>query len=183
MARPWSVSPKLRVWSGIVLALIGTWKAQPHWPFILLGTVALFFGEGWRVWASGYLDKGVRLTVEGPYRWHRHPLYWGTFWIAVGMALLVHRPWFYLLTPLYYAVVYIPAMRAEEQWLYRRFGTAYAAYCRQVPRWWPKRPAASDRSSDRTTWQWTRVRSHREHRTVCALAVWVLYFWIRWRIP
>ncbi len=182
MAHVRPIPAKWRVWSGIALALVGTWKAQPRWPLILLGTLAICFGEGWRVWASGYLDKGIRLTVEGPYGWHRHPLYWGTFWIAVGLALLVHRPWFYVVTALYYAGIYIPTMRAEEHLLHRRFGTAYADYCRRVPRWWPRPSGAYTPPACRTSWQWTRVRAHREQRTVWTLAVWVAYFWIRWSV-
>lgn len=81
-----------------------------------------------------------RLTVGGPYRYVRNPLYLAIVMAVTGQALLFSRP-----VLLAYAAVLLAAFIAfvrfyEEPSLVRRFGADYEAYRKQVPGWWPRRP-------------------------------------------
>ncbi|MGA7172512.1 MAG: isoprenylcysteine carboxylmethyltransferase family protein [Candidatus Dormiibacterota bacterium] len=80
------------------------------------------------------------LTVGGPYRYVRNPLYLA--WVAaiVGQAVLLGKP-----VLLIYAAGVATATVAfvhwvEEPTLAKRFGAQYEAYRKQVPGWWPRLP-------------------------------------------
>ncbi|MGP8249697.1 MAG: methyltransferase family protein [Candidatus Dormibacteria bacterium] len=81
-----------------------------------------------------------RLTVGGPYRYVRNPLYLAWVAVIVGQALLLSRP-----VLLIYAAGVVVAAAAfvhwvEEPTLAKRFGAEYEAYRQQVPGWWPRFP-------------------------------------------
>ena len=110
----------------------------------LLGLGLVFFIASLRRFASegqGTLapwDPPRALVVCGPYRYVRNPMISGVVWVLFGESLLLrslpHAAWaaFFLALNL----VYIPLI--EEPQLERRFGAAYAEYCRNVPRVWPR---------------------------------------------
>ena len=83
-------------------------------------------------------DPPRRLVVRGPYTHVRNPMYLGAGLALAGAAL------FYESAALWaYAAGFLLLMHAfvtvyEEPTLRRTFGEDYAAYCRQVRRWWPK---------------------------------------------
>jgi protein-S-isoprenylcysteine O-methyltransferase Ste14 len=175
------IPPAVRVWSGIGLAVVGLAVARPTGLGLLIGTACVGYGLLWRIWASGYIEKGTAVTTAGPYRLHRHPLYWGTFWLGVGWAAMVGWLWFWAVFLGYYAVVYGWTVRQEEADLRERFGTAYASYAARTPRWLPLRRSV-ERAGPSASWSWARVRAHREHRTVLAVLVGTLLFWLRWKL-
>jgi Phospholipid methyltransferase len=79
-----------------------------------------------------------QLTVGGPYRYVRNPLYLAIVVVVTGQALLLSRP-----VLLIYAAVFLAAFAAFVHWyeepsLARRFGAQYEAYRKQVPAWWPR---------------------------------------------
>jgi protein-S-isoprenylcysteine O-methyltransferase Ste14 len=81
-----------------------------------------------------------QLTVGGPYRYVRNPLYLAWVMAIAGQALLLSRP-----VLLFYAAGILIASAAfvhwyEEPTLARRFGEQYEAYRKQVPGWWPRWP-------------------------------------------
>lgn len=81
-----------------------------------------------------------QLTVGGPYRYVRNPLYLAWVTAITGQALLLSRP----VLLIYAAAVLIAAAAFvhwyEEPTLARRFGEQYEAYRKQVPGWWPRLP-------------------------------------------
>lgn len=94
------------------------------------------------------IDPPRRLVIRGPYRWARNPMYVGVLAILLAEALLFASP----VLAAYAAAVAIAfhafVVLYEEPSLGRRFGDAYADYCRAVPRWIPRprRPALGVRS-------------------------------------
>ena len=81
-----------------------------------------------------------QLSVGGPYRYVRNPLYLAWVMAIAGQALLLSRP-----VLLFYAAGILIASAAfvhwyEEPTLARRFGEQYEAYRKQVPGWWPRWP-------------------------------------------
>ncbi|HUT86260.1 MAG TPA: methyltransferase, partial [Elusimicrobiales bacterium] len=76
---------KITQMATLVLLLI----AKPFsWKLFIAGLVIISLGEAIRLWASGYLKKDKELAVTGPYRIVRHPLYVGSFLIALGFTLI-----------------------------------------------------------------------------------------------
>jgi len=81
-----------------------------------------------------------QLTVGGPYRYLRNPLYLAIALAVTGQGLLLSRP-----VLLVYAAVLLVAFVAFVHWyeepsLARRFGDQYQTYRKQVPGWWPRLP-------------------------------------------
>jgi protein-S-isoprenylcysteine O-methyltransferase Ste14 len=83
-------------------------------------------------------DPPRRMVVRGPYRHVRNPMISGVIFVLFGEALLL-RSWPHALWAAAFLginLVYIPLV--EEPQLRRRFGDAYAEYCRRVPRFVPR---------------------------------------------
>ena len=87
-------------------------------------------GQNRQVWANALVEDGV-------FRHCRNPLYLANLLLILGLAI-VHNGWaMYLVGVPFFLVAYFCVVRAEEHYLLGRFGEAYAAYCRRVPRWLP----------------------------------------------
>jgi len=128
----------------VVLVLFSDPWREPIYPIGLimrvLGWVSFLAGASLRVWSTLYLGgrKRTALVVEGPYSICRNPLYAATFMLALSAGLLLQSAIVVgasLVVLLGYARLTVPA---EERILQRRFGSAYEAYCRAVPRFLPR---------------------------------------------
>jgi protein-S-isoprenylcysteine O-methyltransferase Ste14 len=76
-------------------------------------------------------------VLAGPYLRARNPLYAGLV-LALAGAALAAASWMLALAALVGgAGAHLWVVRVEEPRLAARFGTAYAAYRRRVPRWVP----------------------------------------------
>ena len=179
--RSWT---RLRVWSGLVLAGIGTVVASPCVPRLFPATFLMVLGAAWRIWAAGYIHKDRVLTLAGPYAGHRHPLYFGTFLVGVGIALMVHTLWFWGLYVLYFLGVYGYTIKREEAALAKQFGAVYRDYQERIPLWWPLgwlnpiRPKPEEPQS----WRWSQVHVNREIPTTLIILGWAGLFWVLWWI-
>jgi protein-S-isoprenylcysteine O-methyltransferase Ste14 len=125
------------------------WTWFDAWLLRWLGAAAFLFGAYLYGWSLAHLlrhgtsalpgQRATRLRREGWYARCRHPLLLGVVLILLGEALFFGS--FPLLA---YALAYWLWLNAflafkEEPDLRRQFGEAYADYCRQVPRWIPRR--------------------------------------------
>ena len=89
------------------------------------------------------------LVTAGTYRWVRNPMY-----VAVVAAILGQAAWFVSGWLVVYAAVAFLVMATfviayEEPTLRDQFGDDYVAYCRDVPRWIPRKLAQRNRVSAR----------------------------------
>ena len=79
-----------------------------------------------------------RLVVGGPFQRVRNPGYVAVVGLVLGQALLFGS----LEVAVYGLLValgfHLFVVLYEEPTLRRRFGAEYEAYCRRVPRWWPR---------------------------------------------
>jgi len=132
--------------------LITHWREGAAYPLalravgvFLLAAAALVLVVAWFRFATE--GRGIplpieptsqQLTVGGPYRYVRNPLYLAWVVVIVGQALLLSQP----LLLIYAAGVAAAAVAfvhwVEEPTLAKRFGAEYEAYCKQVPGWWPR---------------------------------------------
>ena len=116
-----------------------TYLAFPLW--IMGGLILLW--SFWNFLAQGRgtpapIDPPKELVAVGFYRYVRNPMY-----VAVLAVIIGHFLWFGYWNLLIYAVIVFVAFHAfvtyyEEPNLKRKFGAAYEAYLKKVPRWIPR---------------------------------------------
>jgi len=83
-------------------------------------------------------DYPGKLLTGGPYAWIRNPRYIEASLFTLGYTLLANYSAAYLMFVLSIPVLFVVVI-LEERELHRRFGKEYEEYCRQVPRFFPKR--------------------------------------------
>jgi protein-S-isoprenylcysteine O-methyltransferase Ste14 len=148
-----------RVTLGFVCGAIAAWLARPTRASMIAGFAVAAVGEALRIWAAGHLEKGREVTMTGPYRFTRHPLYLGSTMMGVGLAIAAHRLMVAALVLGYLGVTLAAAIRREEAHLTEKFGGAYPAYRNGIAR------AEARRFSAR------RAVQNREYRAVIGFLV------------
>jgi hypothetical protein len=119
---------RYRVRLGFVAAVGAIWLARPNVRSLATGAAIAVAGEALRIWAAGHLEKGREVTISGPYRLTRHPLYLGSAMIAVGFAIASASVAAAALVLVYLTLTYGAAIRSEEAHLTEKFGAAYPDY-------------------------------------------------------
>ncbi|MBI3321273.1 MAG: isoprenylcysteine carboxylmethyltransferase family protein [Candidatus Omnitrophica bacterium] len=152
-------------------------------PFLLLGVLV-------RLWANGYVGhvkvnwtqkwrndpKVGRLVTGGPYAHVRHPLYFGSFLLAIGFCVIAGSVPFALAALGCFVAVYRRKLLQEEQILLEEWGDAYARYQHAVPRYvpsWRRYPEAEG------TWSWAGIWASKEPKTLAWVCVFVILFYFR----
>lgn len=146
-----------RVTLGFLAAAAALAMARPTWISWSAGLAVASVGEALRIWAAGHLEKGREVTRSGPYRWTRHPLYVGSAIIALGVVITSRSAIVALIAAAYIGVTIPMAIRSEEAFLQRTFGTTYGLYRRD------EAPPMVRRFS------LAHARRNREHRAVAGL--------------
>jgi len=131
------------------------WRpGTPPWPVIVqaIGVVLIAVGGIVVAWAfAQFAAEGVgvpipgepnsqRLTVGGPYRYVRNPLYVASTAAISGQALLLSRPALLVYAAAFLAITFSLVHWIEDPALARRFGQQFEDYRNQVPSWWPRLP-------------------------------------------
>ena len=159
---------RLRVPLGYAAFALVVILARPRMESVAAGMALAVLGEGLRVWASGHIEKTQRLASGGPYAHTRNPLYVGSALLALGVAAASASFWVLAAVSAYFALLYPTVIREEAAFLAARFPEEYAAWARDVPVFLPRLRPAGPRA---TRFDWHRVRTNREWRTVVALPV------------
>jgi protein-S-isoprenylcysteine O-methyltransferase Ste14 len=150
-----SVSGRVMGWRvplGYALAALYVVLARPaSLRLFFLSAGLIFLGCALRSWAAGYLVKGTRVAVGGPYAFVRNPLYAGSFLIGVGCGAALWREPLPLVSVILWLVflgaflaVYPAKVRAEEKELLATLGKSYADYAGKVPAFLPWRGRVPD---------------------------------------
>ena len=106
-------------------------------------------GQNRQVWAKSLVDTGM-------FAHSRNPLYLANLLLFLGLAM-VHGGWaMYLVVLPFFVFAYTGIIAAEERYLRERFASAYADYCRRVPRWLPSLRGLSATLRS-TQFDWLRV--------------------------
>jgi len=102
------------------------------------GTPAIFFTRHLRFLIGEEPDS---LVHGGPYRFSRNPMYLGVLLVVFGQAAILASLPVALYGACLWLAFHIVVVGLEEPHLRATQGTAYADYCRGVPRWfgWPIR--------------------------------------------
>jgi len=109
------------------------------WP---IGIAIFLAGVALRIWAQQHLHHRLRvhkqLTITGPYKFIRNPLYLGNIMICVSATIVSELLWWIPVTLFWCIGTYSLVIRYEEARLLNRYGDAYRRYLVEVPRWFPK---------------------------------------------
>ena len=183
MSSSWArVARRIRVPMGFVFAAFFLWRAHPSGVSILLSLLLTVPGAALRAYASGYVTKNTELTTTGPYAYTRNPLYLGSMLIAFGFAA-ASRSWLVAgLLALLFALIYVPTIRSEEEFLRERFPN-FDDYCGSVPRLLPRLYPASRGRGD--GFSQALYRKHREYNlslgsvAIYAVLLLKLFLWHR----
>jgi protein-S-isoprenylcysteine O-methyltransferase Ste14 len=117
-------------------------EVEEDWP-IWIAAIGLFLlGMGLRVWAQQHLHHRLRvhkqLSMTGPYRFVRNPLYIGNILICLSATVASELLWLLPITLFWCIGTYSLVIRYEERRLPERYGDAYRRYTSTVPRWIPR---------------------------------------------
>ena len=179
---------RFRVPLGFLFAAWYLAVARPASAGWLAGCAALVgAGVAIRAWAAGYLLKGKRVAVGGPYAFVRNPLYVGSFLIGAGFCLALYRVplpasavilWIAFL--LGFGLIYPAKTRAEETELVHSLGEPYAEYAKRVPRFIPWRGRVADLGEQHFSGELYK----RNHEIQCVLgsAAIIVYLFIRYAL-
>jgi len=77
------------------------------------------------------------LNTTGIYSLVRHPLYLGNFFMWFGLAMMTGHIWFLAGFCVFYWIYYERIMFAEEQFLRKKFGSAYLEWAEKTPAFIP----------------------------------------------
>jgi protein-S-isoprenylcysteine O-methyltransferase Ste14 len=163
----WSaIARRVRVPLGFAFAILYFWLARPTVESSFMGAALVVPGLVIRALASGQLQKNEQLATGGPYAYTRNPLYLGSLILAIGFALASRSWWIVGGIILLFFAIYLPVIRAEEEFLRRRF-PQFEDYARQVPRLFPRvHPSGNNGGA----FSWDLYRKHREYNATLGAA-------------
>ncbi len=134
----WSrIARRIRVPLGFAFAVLYLWRARPTWLWLAAGAAIAAMGLVVRAVASGHVNKNEELATTGPYALVRNPLYLGSIIVAIGFGVAARDLVIALVIVALFALIYVPTIRSEEEYLRNRF-TEFEAYAQAVPRLAPR---------------------------------------------
>jgi protein-S-isoprenylcysteine O-methyltransferase Ste14 len=155
------VVARLRVATGFVLVAAFAWLSRPDWDSLIYGLPVSVLGLSLRAWATGYLEKNIRLAESGPYAYVRNPLYLGTLLVAAGLVIASRRWLLAMLFAGVFVLIYLPVIELEEQHL-RNLFPGFDSYARRVPALWPRLKAVEPKARFR----WDLYVRNREYQAL-----------------
>ncbi|WP_312365973.1 isoprenylcysteine carboxylmethyltransferase family protein [Ensifer sp.] len=165
-------APPLELWGSPTAALFKD----------VVAVLVVFSGLALRMVVVGYayikrggLNKRVYakdLVTEGMFGVCRNPLYVGNMLVYSGIFLLHGDPLVIAIGICLFTFMYQCIVHAEEAFLEDKFGDAYRAYCRDVPRW-TLRLGNFERATEGMTFNVKRVIA-KDYSTVSSALIAVL---------
>jgi protein-S-isoprenylcysteine O-methyltransferase Ste14 len=106
---------------------------------LLVAGIALIAGALGRFRSTGQDPEPWASTPEiistGVYRFTRNPMYVSLGLLQAGIGVALANGWVVLFVPAMWAGIYFVAIRHEEAYLERKFGSVYTDYKKSVRRW------------------------------------------------
>ncbi len=157
---------RLRVTCGFIMVAAFAWFSRPDAMSLAWGLPMSALGLALRAWATGHVEKKIRLAESGPYAYVRNPLYLGTLLVASGFAIASRRWELAVLFGFVFAFIYLPAIELEEQHL-RKLFPEFGTYSDRVPALWPT--LAPVRKPER--FRWALYVRNREYQALIGFVV------------
>ncbi|MGB9876563.1 MAG: methyltransferase family protein [bacterium] len=152
---------------------------KPTILYLTIGSGLVLLGEMIRLVSAGFIQKNEFLTTSGPYAYTRNPLYLGSFIIGLGICFLSGFP--LIIIPIFlflFALIYVPTIKGEEDFLEKRFGEEYERYKLSVPCFFP---SFKKRSSikENCGFKWSRVKENKELRSLFFSLLLIFLFFLK----
>lgn len=141
---------KFRIWVGRIIGIIFIIFSK-NFNFYALIVIAL--GILIRLWASGYIHKNQEVTLAGPYRIVRHPLYLGNFLNGLGFAIFINVWQLIVLYVPVFLLLYYKKIKLEEKFLISKFGDQYREYQRTTGLFIPNLTKIFNKDDSKFSWQ------------------------------
>lgn len=142
-----------RVRVGFICLFPAALLAKPNIASFLGGLAACSLGLLIRAWAAGYIKKEKELTVSGPYRYTRNPLYLGNLVMGTG-AVISSRSWWILgIFAAYFLLFYPLIIKKEEEKMKKLFPLEYSEYGKKVPLLFPLLKSSPSPKDIKFNWQ------------------------------
>ncbi len=113
-----------------------------------IGLLMIMMGQGLRILTIGlaYISRGGRkrriyaenLVTDGLFSHCRNPLYLGNVLIVSGFLFVSGNLIGIIVGSLAFMIIYRLIVYSEESFLSAKFAENYAAFCADVPRWFPR---------------------------------------------
>ncbi len=129
--------------------------------FSVIGILLIIIGVLIRLWASGHLRKRRKLTISGPYKYVRNPLYLGSVFIGLGFWGMSNQFFLFMIFFFVFTVMYAKTVEREEKELLQVFGKPYEKYLKDVPRFIPS--LKNFRSKDEEKFSWANSIKNKEY--------------------
>ncbi|MFZ4619513.1 MAG: methyltransferase family protein [Bacteroidota bacterium] len=140
---------EMRSYTPIPFLLVMVIFAEPTVESLIAGFVVALIGEAIRFWGVSIAGSETRTTgavgatnliTDGPFGHVRNPLYVGNILMYIGCSVMsnAYPPYLAVVTFLWFSLQYHLIVSREEEHLRSAFGTEYATYCNNVPRFMPR---------------------------------------------
>jgi protein-S-isoprenylcysteine O-methyltransferase Ste14 len=146
--------------------------ARPRLGLFFAGIGLCLFGLAIRAWAAGHLKKEKELTVSGPYRLTRNPLYLGNFIIGISVAVASCSWWILGLFIVYFLLFYPLVIKKEEEKMRALFPEEFKEYREKIPLFFPLFKKAS--LAQKNKFSSKLYRKNKEWRALLG----ALFFWL-----
>lgn len=139
---------------GTVPLLLLELESKIGWPHFTsdisndIGYLLMNLGAALALWCAWLMYKSQgspipsepakALVKSGPYAWVRHPMMNSLLMVGVGEVLVTGSLLVLMWVPIAVRAGVMFIAIYEEPVLLARYGTAYQAYCQEVPRWLPR---------------------------------------------
>ena len=172
-ARLKKVLYRWRVRTGLIGAVLVIILAKPDLRFLIIGLAVSFLGLLLRTWASGHLTKDKELTVSGPYRYTRNPLYLGNLIIGLGIIIASRSLWVLGILVVYFLLFYPLIIQVEAEKMKRLFPREYEEYVSKTSVFFPHRKPSSPPKKKR--FRWVLYRKNKEWRALIGtILLWLI---------
>lgn len=163
---------KFRIWIGRIFGVLLLIVAQGNFNWLALWIVGI--GILIRIWAAGYIHKDKEVTMVGPYKFLRHPLYVGNFFVGLGFTLFINIWQLVVVYVPVFICIYYKKVKLEEQYLHNEFGLQYDNYKKITPPFLPD--LTKVRQKDNVEFSWQNVIQNREHINLVGIIIIIVFF-------
>jgi len=172
----------LRRFLAFIFALVVLYAGVKSEKLVYWAVIFIIIGEAIRIWAAGYIKKNSVLSIVGPYRHIRNPLYLGSLLIGIGFGIFVNNLCVFAAIAITFLYIYTLKIDSEERELEKIFGNQYLEYKKNAGRWLPLKKfnmkIATQDSSDGRFDIKLAILKNKEYNAIlgCIFVVFVIVF-------
>ena len=142
-----------RVRAGLLGIILVAILVDPNGSSLIAGFAVCLPGLLLRAWAAGHLRKNEELTVSGPYRGTRNPLYLGNLVIGLGIVVASRSIWVLSIVTVYFLLFYPLIIRMEVDKMRNLFPREYPDYSQKTSLFFPFRWSSSPSQKRKFSWE------------------------------